>query len=65
MTLISYGDMLSVPGSHTDLFHVKAQGGDVRVVYSPTEALKFARANPARKIVFFALVLKRRLPQMP
>ncbi len=46
-TLISYGDMLRVPGSRTDLFHVKAQGGDVRVVYSPTEALKFARANPA------------------
>jgi hydrogenase expression/formation protein HypD len=35
VTLVSYGDMLRVPGSHTDLFHVKAEGGDVRVAYSP------------------------------
>ena len=62
VTLISYGDMLRVPGSRTDLFHVKAQGGDVRVVYSPTEALKFARANPARKVVFFAVGFETTAP---
>ena len=61
-TLISYGDMLRVPGSRTDLFHVKAQGGDVRVVYSPTEALKFARANPDRKVVFFAVGFETTAP---
>ena len=62
VTLISYGDMLRVPGSRTDLFHVKAQGGDVRVVYSPTEALKFARANPDRKVVFFAVGFETTAP---
>ena len=62
VTLISYGDMLRVPGSHTDLFHVKANGGDVRVVYSPTEALKFARANPDRKVVFFAVGFETTAP---
>ena len=62
VTLISYGDMLRVPGSRTDLFHVKAQGGDVRVVYSPTEALKFARANPGRKVVFFAVGFETTAP---
>src|SRR5215471_21584574 len=44
VTLVSYGDMLRVPGSHQDLFQVKAQGGDIRIVYSPMEALKIARA---------------------
>lgn len=62
VTLISYGDMLRVPGSKTDLFHVKAQGGDVRVVYAPTEALKFARANPDRKVVFFAVGFETTAP---
>src|ERR1700683_1356621 len=62
VTLISYGDMLRVPGSHSDLFHVKAGGGDVRGVYSPTEALKFARANPARKVVFFAVGFETTAP---
>ena len=62
VTLISYGDMLRVPGSHTDLFHVKANGGDVRVVYSPTEAVKFARANPNRKVVFFAVGFETTAP---
>ena len=62
VTLISYGDMLRVPGSHTDLFHIKARGGDVRVVYSPTEALKFARAHPDRKIVFFAVGFETTAP---
>ena len=62
VTLISYGDMLRVPGSRTDLLHVKAEGGDVRVVYSPTEALKFARANPQRKAVFFAVGFETTAP---
>jgi len=39
VTLVSYGDMLRVPGSHSDLFHVKAAGGDVRIVYSPMYAV--------------------------
>ena len=62
VTLISYGDMLRVPGSRTDLFHVKAQGADIRVVYSPTEALKFARRNPNRKVVFFAVGFETTAP---
>ena len=62
VTLISYGDMLRVPGSGTDLFHVKAKGGDVRIVYSPTEALKFARTNPDRKVVFFAVGFETTAP---
>ena len=61
-TLVSYGDMLRVPGSHSDLFHVRARGGDVRVVYSPTEALKIARANPGRKVVFFAVGFETTAP---
>ncbi len=60
--LVSYGDMLRVPGSTTDLFTVKAQGGDVRVVYSPTEALKIARQNPDRKVVFLAIGFETTAP---
>lgn len=60
--LVSYGDMLRVPGSHADLFTVKAQGGDVRVVYSPTEALKIARQNPDRKVVFLAIGFETTAP---
>ncbi len=62
VTLISYGDMLRVPGSRSDLFRVKAGGGDVRVVYSPTEALKFARTHPDRKVVFFAVGFETTAP---
>jgi hydrogenase expression/formation protein HypD len=62
VTLVSYGDMLRVPGSRTDLFHVRANGGDVRIVYSPTEALKIARANPDRKVVFFAVGFETTAP---
>jgi hydrogenase expression/formation protein HypD len=50
----SYGDMLRVPGSNLDLFSVRASGGDVRVVYSPLDAIKSAQKNPDRQIVFFA-----------
>jgi hydrogenase expression/formation protein HypD len=48
----SYGDMLRVPGSGRDLFAVKAQGGDVRVVYSPLDAVKLAKANPDKEVIF-------------
>ncbi len=51
----SFGDMLRVPGSKTDLLAVKAAGGDVRMVYSPLDALEIARRNPAREVVFFAV----------
>ncbi len=62
VTLLSYGDMLRVPGSDTDLFHVKAEGGDVRVVYSPTDAVELARARPDRKVVFFAIGFETTAP---
>ena len=45
VTFASYGDMLRVPGSHSDLFRVKAAGGDVRIVYSPMDAVKLAIAH--------------------
>ena len=59
---VSYGDMLRVPGSKKDLFHVKAEGGDVRIAYSPMEALKIARANPAKKVVFFGIGFETTAP---
>ncbi len=60
--LVSYGDMLRVPGSHSDLFHVKAAGGDVRIVYSPMEAVKLARTHPGRKVVFLAIGFETTAP---
>jgi hydrogenase expression/formation protein HypD len=60
--LVSYGDMLRVPGSTTDLFTVKARGGDVRIVYSPTDALNIARQNPDRKVVFLAIGFETTAP---
>jgi len=51
----SYGDMLRVPGSESDLFQARAGGADVRVVYSPLDALKIARENPDHKVVFFGV----------
>jgi hydrogenase expression/formation protein HypD len=62
VTLVSYGDMLRVPGSETDLFHVKANGGDVRVAYSPMEALRVARANPLRRVVFLGIGFETTAP---
>lgn len=62
VTLVSYGDMLRVPGSSSDLFRVKAAGGDVRVVYSPTEALKIAHSRPERKVVFLAIGFETTAP---
>src|SRR5262245_11048225 len=58
----SFGDMLRVPGSHSDLFRIKAEGGDVRVVYSPLDCLRLARANPERKVVFFAIGFETTAP---
>jgi hydrogenase expression/formation protein HypD len=60
--LVSYGDMLRVPGSDSDLFRAKAQGADVRIAYSPVEALKIARANPDRKVVFLAIGFETTAP---
>jgi hydrogenase expression/formation protein HypD len=62
VTLLSYGDMLRVPGSVTDLFHVKAEGGDVRVVYSPMDAVGLARKHPERQVVFFAIGFETTAP---
>lgn len=62
VTFVSYGDMLRVPGSRSDLFQVKAAGGDVRVVYSPAEAVKLARALPQRRVVFFAIGFETTAP---
>ncbi len=58
----SFGDMLRVPGSSRDLLTVKSEGGDVRIVYSPLDALKLARQNPAKKVVFFAVGFETTAP---
>ena len=58
----SYGDMLRVPGSHSDLFQARANGADVRVVYSPMDALKIARENPMRQVVFFGVGFETTAP---
>ena len=62
VTLVSYGDMLRVPGSASDLFRVKAEGGDVRVAYSPMDAVAIARQNPDRQVVFFAVGFETTAP---
>ena len=62
VTFTSYGDMLRVPGSHSDLFEARANGADVRVVYSPMDAVKIARENPARKVVFFGVGFETTAP---
>lgn len=58
----SFGDMLRVPGSNTDLLSVKAQGGDVRVVYSPMDCLPLAQANHEKEVVFFAIGFETTAP---
>lgn len=58
----SYGDMLRVPGSERDLFSVRASGGDIRVVYSPLDAVKLAQQNPERQVVFFAIGFETTAP---
>jgi hydrogenase expression/formation protein HypD len=58
----SFGDMLRVPGSETDLLAVKAHGGDVRIVYSPLDALRLAQRHPDREVVFFAVGFETTAP---
>ena len=58
----SFGDMLRVPGSQCDLFQVRAAGGNVKIVYSPIDCLKIARANPEKKVVFFAIGFETTAP---
>jgi hydrogenase expression/formation protein HypD len=58
----SFGDMLRVPGSDGDLFTIKSEGGDVRVVYSPLDCLQIARSNPDKRIVFFAIGFETTAP---
>jgi hydrogenase expression/formation protein HypD len=58
----SFGDMLRVPGRTKDLLAVKAEGGDVRIVYSPLDAVAIARQNPQRQVVFFAVGFETTAP---
>ena len=62
VTFCSFGDMLRVPGSHGDLLAVKAAGGDVRMVYSPLDAVALARQQPERQVVFFAVGFETTAP---
>ncbi|HXY39047.1 MAG TPA: hydrogenase formation protein HypD, partial [Vicinamibacteria bacterium] len=62
VTFCSFGDMLRVPGSGDDLLKVKARGGDVRIVYSPLDALRLATQHPERKVVFFAVGFETTAP---
>ncbi len=58
----SFGDMLRVPGTGIDLLTAKARGGDVRIVYSPLDAVTVAKENPAREVVFFAVGFETTAP---
>ena len=58
----SFGDMLRVPGSKKDLLTVRSEGGDVRILYSPLDAVKLARQNPEKKVVFFAVGFETTAP---
>lgn len=58
----SFGDMLRVPGSQGDLFQIKAEGGQVRIVYSPLDCLKIARAQPDKQVVFFGIGFETTAP---
>jgi hydrogenase expression/formation protein HypD len=62
VTLVSYGDMVRVPGSNSNLLLAKAQGADVRITYSSMDAVKIARANPNRKVVFLAIGFETTAP---
>jgi hydrogenase expression/formation protein HypD len=57
-----FGDMMRVPGSHGTLLEAKAEGADVRMVYSPLDALRIAKANPARETIFFAIGFETTAP---
>ncbi len=58
----SFGDMIRVPGSTTDLFRIKSEGGDIRIVYSPLDAVKLAQANPDKEVVFFGIGFETTAP---
>ena len=58
----SFGDMLRVPGTGKDLFAVKANGGDIRIVYSPLDTIRIARENPDKQVVFFAVGFETTAP---
>ena len=58
----SFGDMMRVPGSRHDLLSIKAKGGNVKMVYSPLDAVKLAENNPDKKIVFFAVGFETTAP---
>ncbi len=60
--LCSFGDMLRVPGNGIDLLTAKARGGDVRIVYSPLDAVTLAREHPAKPVVFFAVGFETTAP---
>lgn len=60
--LCSFGDMLRTPGSQKDLFTAKSEGGDVRVVYSPLDAVRLAQRHPDREVVFFAIGFETTAP---
>lgn len=62
VTFCSFGDMLRVPGSSRSLLDAKAAGGDVRIVYSPLDAVALAQANPQRQVVFFAVGFETTAP---
>jgi hydrogenase expression/formation protein HypD len=62
VTFCSFGDMLRIPGSTADLLRVKSAGGDVRVVYSPLDALRIAQANRGRQVVFCAVGFETTAP---
>ena len=62
VTFCSFGDMLRVPGSAKDLFTVKSEGGDVRIVYSPMDAVALAQRLPERQVVFFAVGFETTAP---
>ena len=58
----SFGDMLRVPGSDKDLFRVKSEGGDIRIVYSPLDAVRIAQDNPDKQVVFFGIGFETTAP---
>ena len=62
VTFTSFGDMMRVPGSRDDLLSVKANGGDVRMVYSPLDAVRLAEKLPGRQVVFFAVGFETTAP---
>lgn len=58
----TFGDMMRVPGSNRDLFSIKAAGGQVRIVYSPLDAIRIAQENPDKQVVFFAIGFETTVP---